>query len=335
MMKKIIFFASAALAAFMTMSCNKQDTVAPKTAQLTVNLDGVTVGSMSTKATSALSTESDLYNVQLFVFNSDGSLDAYASGNTSSLIMKVTTGTKDIYAVANAPSLSSITTKSDLLNRVCSLAYALNPGYLTMVGNASTNVTGDMSLNIVVSRIASRISISKITNKMSSAQWQSQAFVITKIYVINAVVYNEYGLSPCHSDWFANKMQYDAPSFDDILYDNVSSGTVAYNSSYSDPHYFYVFPNTTDPASDVFGGEWSSRCTRLVVEATLGGTPYYYPITIPSISNNRTYTINELTITRPGSSSPDVPVSTASATFTISVADWVAATGTGTGDISI
>jgi hypothetical protein len=59
----------------------------------------------------------------------------------------------------------------------------------------------------------------------------------------------------------------------------------------------------------------------LVIEATLDGTTYYYPVSIPIIQSNKTYTISELKITVPGSLSPDIPVSKQAVKGTITIAD--------------
>ena len=67
---------------------------------------------------------------------------------------------------------------------------------------------------------------------------------------------------------------------------------------------------------------WTPRHTRLVVEASVGGQVYYYPITLPTIDGNTICTINELTITRLGTSTPDVDSVIGSVSFEITVAPW-------------
>jgi hypothetical protein len=90
----------------------------------------------------------------------------------------------------------------------------------------------------------------------------------------------------------------------------VASGVIAAGSSYTNEHYFYCYPNLTDTK------------TRLVVEAVVGGYTYYYPVTLDAVDANTSYDYN-LTITRLGSDSPDVPVEEGTVTFTVTVKDWV------------
>jgi hypothetical protein len=59
-----------------------------------------------------------------------------------------------------------------------------------------------------------------------------------------------------------------------------------------------------------------------VVKATLGTDVYYYPITLPALESNKSYEIEELILTRPGSDDPDKPVSIQECTFQINVLGW-------------
>ena len=63
------------------------------------------------------------------------------------------------------------------------------------------------------------------------------------------------------------------------------------------------FPNPSSSA--VWGGSWSPRFTRVVIQATLQGETVYYPISLPASVRNKTYMIDEVIIHRPGSSDPE------------------------------
>lgn len=336
-MKKLIYLI-AVLPLLLANACAKEDTstenvqpIISKRVALNVGVDGLGDSNLTTKASSASANETTVASLQIFVFKTDGSLDAYGTGTSSSLSLSVTTGTRDIYAIVNAPSLNTIRTKSALLDATSNLTDNLTNFVMTGAKLAQP-ISAASSISIAVSRLVARLAISKITNKMASVQYQSDAFVVTKIYVINVAGANNYGVTSLGSTWY-NQMKYVSGAADAILYDAVTSGTIAYNASLSSAHYFYVYPNST--ATDTQSTTWGPRFTRLVVEATLGGKTYYYPISIPSIQQNKTYTVSELTITRPGSDSPDIPVSSATCTFSVTVTDWAAASGTGTGAISI
>jgi len=103
-------------------------------------------------------------------------------------------------------------------------------------------------------------------------------------------------------------------------------------STYSTQHTFYVFHNPY--TIDKIGTTWNPRRTRLVVECDYNGRTCYYPVTLPQkigtdrgvLTGNKCYHITLLTLTRPGSTSPEDPDQEVSSeidvTVKIEVADW-------------
>lgn len=120
---------------------------------------------------------------------------------------------------------------------------------------------------------------------------------------------------------------------------------------------FYVMPNDvawgydhdsddqTDDIAGPFGGDsWSARHTKLVIETQYAGTTYYYVIPIAENGNgasyvqlgsadddgtlyrgikaNYSYEIEELELTRLGSTNPDEPTLVATVNFNITVKPW-------------
>ena len=110
---------------------------------------------------------------------------------------------------------------------------------------------------------------------------------------------------------------------DALLYKSINSSLTS-SSTLQNEEYFYVYPNPT--ASDNSDETFSPRFTRLVVEATLGGTKYYYPISLPNLERNKTYTVSSLMITRPGSDNPDKEITSAECPFNIVVENWIPGT---------
>ncbi len=301
-------------------SCAKDgmDPAIPETRKgtLIVNTDN----GASTKADN-MARESIINSLQVFVFSSNGVLDNYALGSSSSLSLSCTTGQKEIYAVVNAPSLSSVKSKNDLASKLTYLSDNSLTN-LVMTGNAKETISASSKVTILMKRIVARLAILKITNALEAPGYQSKVLTVNKIYVINVAGDNNYGITeddPSAERTWYNKMAYVYSSANPLLYDAVYGGTIAYGGSYETPHYFYVYPNTH--ATDSQSATWSTRFTRLVIEATLDGTTYYYPVSIPIIQSNKTYTISELKITVPGSLSPDIPVSKQAVTGTITIAD--------------
>jgi hypothetical protein len=89
----------------------------------------------------------------------------------------------------------------------------------------------------------------------------------------------------------------------------------------STPYLLYGYPNSTSTDATGWAINFTARKTRLVVTATIGGTKYYYPISIDSPSRNTAYTV-ELTITGLGSSDPDILVEKGAITATVTVDPW-------------
>ena len=114
---------------------------------------------------------------------------------------------------------------------------------------------------------------------------------------------------------------------------------------------FYVMPNdvawgTGSPAAfgPIAGDTWSPRHTKLVIETEYAGKTYYYAIPIAGngsgatykklgsaeddgsayagIKANYSYEINELVLTRLGSTNPDEPTVESNVNFEITVQPW-------------
>ena len=308
-MKKSIFAFAAALAALV--ACNKND-VAPMQPQnqeslvpceLTVGI----CGSM-TKATAVTKeNEAKVNNLQVFVFRGDD-LDAYASvDNAMELTLSCTAGERVVYALVNAPDYSAVPGKAALLAKVSELS-ANSLTNFEMVGSKTVTLPQSEKVSIDVNRIASRVVLKKVTRNFTSAALQSLDFTVNAIYIINVAGNTSYDLTAAPAAWY-NVAKYNN-ELAALMHDAVDSKIVN-GQSYGTQHAFYSYPNDA-----------TSKTTRLVIETTLGTTKYYYPINLPAMESNKSYEIAEVTITRPGSDDPDVPVSFEDATFSINVIDW-------------
>ena len=119
------------------------------------------------------------------------------------------------------------------------------------------------------------------------------------------------------SIWF-NKRAYGSEQ-STFTYD-APGASVANGGTYSTEHTFFAYANPT--VDDTSSATWSPRHTRLVLKTRLGDDTYYYPITLPVLEPNKSYEIENLTLTRPGSDDPDVPVTFTDCTFDINVLPW-------------
>ena len=295
-MRKIAFLAAVA-ATLCTVACNKnmdtQINEVPDPAQsqerydLTVNVrGGDPVQTKSTAITAA--NEVQVNNLQVFVFRGDA-LDAYASvNNEDELTLSCTAGERQVYALVNCPDLSAVSTKTALLATSSLLSQNSGTGF-QMIGHQDA---------------------------FTAAALAAKTFSIDQIFLINVAGDTNYGETAAPSVWF-NKQAY-ASEQAAFTYD-APAASLANNASYSTVHSFFAYPNAS---ADSDAAVWSPRHTRLVVKATLGTDVYYYPITLPALESNKSYEIEELILTRPGSDDPDKPVSIQECTFQINVLGW-------------
>lgn len=314
-MKKRFYFA-ALVAAIALASCTEKNAglVEPgEMMELFVN-----VPCLETKVSGSPQDEGRVSDLQVFVFDKEtGILESYGNASTSSMKLSCVPGNKEIVALVNAPSMSGIATLSELQAKKSSLKDNAS-GRLVMSGQMTRMLTpSDNAATVNVSRLAAKVTLINIKNQMSLEVNKQKEFVVTAVYMINAVGDRAYLSSSTPDVWY-NKMKYEA-GCPDFLYDapkvKLGAGQI-----YSNQHHFYCYPNMT--SSDVNEGTWSARKTRLVVEATLGGETCYYPVTMSDLAQNTAYTV-ALTVTRPGSSSPDIPITTNEATVSVNVKDWI------------
>lgn len=321
MKKQTISMVMAAIAITAgAVSCNKKEAMpaaenAGEKTEMTVNVDC----GQFTKAGIVAENEKKVNNVQIFVFRKDGELDAYASSETSSGIkISCTTGEKDIVAIVNAPDLKSYSTKSDLLAAKSLLADNSLENFVMTGEKLDQPISAEDVVTIEVKRLVARVAVNKITPNFTSPAYRDMEFKVVRIYAVNVVGDICYSGSSEPTLWH-NQMKYTAGETDALIYDDIEDTAMTPANPYSGSRAFYVYPNRTetDSQSNTFG----PRYTRLVIETTLGGKTYYYPVSIKGIERNKTYNITDLTITRPGSLSPDVPVTAYECTFGITVVE--------------
>ena len=308
-MKKSIFAFAAALAALVACNKNEATPMQPQNQESLVPCE-LTVGicGAMTKATAvSADNEAKVNNLQVFVFRGDD-LDAYASvDNAQELTLSCTAGDRVVYALVNAPDYSAVPGKAALLAKGSELS-ANSLSNFEMVGSKSVTLPQSEKVSIDVNRIASRVVLKKITRSFTSEALQALNFKVDAIYLINVAGNTSYDLSAAPAKWY--NVAENKNELASLLYDAPAS-LITNGQSYSTAHTFYAYPN-----------DLATNTTRLVIETTLGETKYYYPINLPEMAANKSYEIEEVKITRPGSDNPDEPVSFADATFSINVIDW-------------
>ena len=122
------------------------------------------------------------------------------------------------------------------------------------------------------------------------------------------------------------------------IYEIAEGVTLDKDNSYRMSHVFYPYPNTLGYKdaryADPSWSTWSPRGTLLVIDATmvsdrdedgdgrLDETSGYYPIELPAIERNKTYSIQDVKITRLPGESPYKPIETGESKVVIEVHDW-------------
>ena len=281
---------------------------------------------IDTKAsyTTVLDEEKVEKRVSVLVFNkSNKRLDAYKeiSSSSANCTMSIPTGEKVIYVVINGPSLSSITSESELnaiVDDFSSTSIAANG--LTMMGKneATVSVGTSATVPVIVNRLASRIVLQGITNNIPA---QYGKIRLESVFLANA--YSKCTIGGVSSD-MVNMDGFEdgiaktkpigkngntglCPSY---LYKSIGSDLLV-GSNNSAPYILYAHPNS------------SATYTKLMLYVTYGGNlSGYYPVELnKKLKANTTYTIS-LTLKNVPVPDPDDNFEVGSSSITITVKDW-------------
>lgn len=259
-------------------------------------------------------------SLQVFAFL-NGVLEEYGEAHDDSLTISCTQGVRTFYALVNAPSLkNTVDTEDELLAVTSDLANSSLTS-LEMIGSKEEDISKtNKTVKIEVKRLASRIVVSKITKSFASASLQNQDFKVKRIYLVNASVKAKYGTSSTPVQW-CNKKQFDETLLADYKKFMIDTVNTKVDTEYATAHTFYCYPNDTATDSNS-NDDFTPRFTRLVIEAELGSQICYYPINLPDLKSNTSYNISNIKITKPGSTSPDEPVTEVNCEVTIVVKPW-------------
>lgn len=282
------------------VSCSKTGSPADIPAQkirIVVDVEGS--GAPGTRVTgvtsNSTSSEAKVNSLQIFVFNGE-QLDGYGSSSGSlTATASCTAGTRDIWAVVNAPALTSVSSKSQLLATVSNLAAEISN--FQMIGSKSETLQKDGNVKITVDRLAARVVLKGIKNALTNSA-QAASFKVLSVYLTNVAGDVDFGHSSSYtvSKWYNRRGYQSANNLGSFTYDAVNK-TIASGASDTDAHYFYSMPNANAAA---VGGPWTPRAARLVIKAEIAGVVYDYPITLPALESNKSYEISLVTITRLG-----------------------------------
>lgn len=322
-MKKIAFLAAMA-ATLCTVACNKGlDTPVNEVPAQEQQLHPLTIkvkgNAPETKTTSVdPDNEVKVNTLQVIAFR-NGVKDTYGTiNNSDEITIQCADGGRTVYAIVNGPDVSAINTPSDLLATMCEIADWSVSNFL-MVGSDWVTLPNASTMEIEVTRMVSRIKINQISRDFTVAAEAAKTLKIKKIQLSDVVIKNNLGgtYMPTATTDFDFKAGSSSSGsiafFDDLNY------TLTDGDDYSTPHSFYAFPNPT--VADAAGLPWTVRHTHLVVTVEYDGATKYYNVPLPILERNKSYEIDNLTLTRPGSD--DASYYLQDAEFSVSVKDWV------------
>lgn len=307
--------------------------------------NGVSVNTKAADVTPA-GKDADLHDIQLFLFSADGSLyrrETLSGTETSKSLDRVKTGTYDIVAVANAPELLQIKSKTALEQLAVGLdVNRLDQGFL-MTGNTATPVTVSSNAatparaDITVRRHVGRVRLTTVENGLPAAYGSLKVeFALLE----NGLGQWNYGGTGDPASYFnyagrksgkntsANAADYILASADAdyagltfrALDRQLAAGA---KETFDVP--FYSFPNKQTSSGDHFDGATSGTvCARLVIKASYGGDDaqsWYYPVTVENLERNKTYDVSFI-IRGPGSTDPNKKVESGNLEVVIQVDPW-------------
>ena len=295
--------------------CACQEEGLRTTGQLSISISAALPGETRTTGASPAG-ESRINGLQVFVFDPDGRLESSASSSSDTVRLRCRYGEKHIWAVANAPALSSVATLQDLLSSVSRLDDNA-PASLVMAGDRPLTVDSDQSVTVPVSRLCAKVVVGRITKAFTSEILQGRRLTLRRIYLTNVAGDRPFGSSGTVSLWY-NRLGYHGEC-DALLCDPVGRDL---DPALEETHVFYVYPNASESVAR--GAPWSPRCTRLVLDADLDGESCYYVIDLPGLESNHSYILSDLVLTRPGAGDEESVTSASAVRFSFSVRRWTA-----------
>jgi hypothetical protein len=319
-MRKSTIILLAAAAATALLSCTKEQGTRSDADGRPVDFNVSIHGAPPTKATgTTYADESRVSDLQVFVFDEDGTLQDYkAVGAAMTATLSATSGVRTVWAVVNAPSMSDVTSLSQLEQRATLLSDN-SPDALVMTGSVTQEIVDGGTVPITVRRIVSRVSVAKISSDFKYGL-EGKSVSIDAIYLINVAADNDYAVSLEGPVNWVNRLGHEDTTHDALLFDSLSGVNVSNGNPYSAEHAFYPYPNPVE--TETYDAVWAPRHTMLVIEVTIDGQRGYYPIELPVLERNKTYSIEEVVLTRRPGDVPYKPIETGEATAQITVSEW-------------
>lgn len=184
------------------------------------------------------------------------------------------------------------------------------PSLPVMSGETLTLAGRDRGCEMELSPLMARIRVNSLSADFHGRPYEGKPLEDVKVFLMNVHDRCRILSRASEASWanFRERIYEDS-----IIY--CDSG-ISINASVAFPGIdLYCYPN------DISEETPETPFTRLVIEGTIEGKTYYYPINIPRLEGGKEYAY-DITITRKGTSDPDTPAEVGIVRFNQAVLPW-------------
>ena len=325
----------AVVAAVLVCSCAKEKTgnenlqMQESVVYITLRNEGITKAVGTGHGVQA--DDNNIGTLEVFIFrvneggDDDGMLDGYKKftgaelTSLSNLEVKTTTGRKMIYAVANShrEDWAGVMTRSEFESQIADL-FDDDVKDFIMIGGKEETLQLASTVALSIKRMVARVQLNSVVAAFDGTPYEGYALENVKAYLTN-VQGQKYMFDGSGENLkVLNSKKYVAAdmtgcTMDGMLYDELAASIG--DAGHNVVHYFYCYSNNRKEETE------TDRFTRLVIEGTLKGKTYYYPISLKELERNCCYSI-DVKIQRPGSLDPDKDVELGTLDLELEVLGW-------------
>lgn len=345
------------IAALFMVSCSKENV--PEAVQendrAIVRLSIQGENSLQTKASGSghgIQSDDNIVNtLEIFIFRNtgeqavdNGQLELYKkysaadlSRGLSGLELISSTGKKTIYAVCNShkdDNFAGVNSLATFKNEL-SLLKNENVKNFTMCGYKDVELNAVNDITIPVKRLVARVKLTSVSTAFAGTPYEGSTLQNVKAYLINVhaekLLYNGSNKSGSQVLNLSRYIENDCTGFSMVgmLYESIADKVD--DTGNNTTRWFYTFENTIEMEDPTVNDYY----TRLIIEGTLNGVTYYYPVNInregfgyvssedtrPGIERNKSYELS-VVISKPGSLNPNMPIVNGTVSVSVNVENW-------------